>query len=211
MNDRETNFAIRFGCVAALLMGIVYPIMINTHGYEWWNYILEMSFGPLFMISHIGLYLFFKKHQNSFYNLLAMLFHILAGAAVLLCNIIQKSVFTIGKDYGAIENGISKEIIRTTYKLGNLTQLAIDYYFDVLVSIATLFIALAILKQQFYWKWLVIPGIIISIGGLVVNTIKFPIPPADSGLFDPGPFYAIYSAVLFLPMIYHTFLKKTKS
>lgn len=208
MTKQDTQFAIRFSSVTAILMGIVYPLMITTHGYNWWNYVLEMSFGPLFIISYIGLYLFVKQFGNSFYNLLAMVFHILSGMAILMTNVVQKAVFTIGRGYNEIEDQTSKEIIEKTYKLGNLTQLGFDYCFDVLVSMATIFIALAMLRQNFFPKWLMVPGVLVGLGGLIINTMKFPIPPAASGLFDPGPFYAVYTALLFLPMVYKTYFKK---
>lgn len=211
MNYNEINFAIKFCGITSLIMGIVYPLMITTHGYNWWNYVLEVSFGPLFIISYIGLYLFIKQFGNSFYNLLAMVFYVLSGLAVLMTNVVQKSVFTIGRGYNSIENPISKEIIQKTHKLGNLTQLGFDYCFDVLVSTATIFIALAMLRQNFYPKWLIVPGLLIGAGGLIINTIEFPIPPAASGLFDPGPFYAVFTALLFFPMIYHVYFKKSKN
>ncbi|NAS30191.1 DUF4386 family protein [Flavobacteriaceae bacterium R38] len=211
MDKKEIDFAIKFCCITGIIMFIVYPLMISTHGYRWWNYVLEIIFGPGFIISYIGLYLFIKQYGNSFYNFLAIVFHILAGLAVLITNVVQKSVFTIGRGYNEIENEVSKEIIQKTHKLGNLTQLGFDYTFDVLVSTATIFIAFAMLRQNFYPKWLVIPGVLIGAGGLIVNTIEFPIPPAASGLFDPGPFYAIFTAFLFFPMIYQVYFKKQKN
>ncbi len=208
MDDKEINFAIKFSCITALFMGIIYPLMISTYGYEWWNYVLEVGFGPLFIISYIGLYLFIKNIGDSFFNLLAVVFHVLSGLTVLMTNVLQKAVFTIGIGYSKIENEISKEIIEKTHKLGNLTQLGVDYGFDVLVSVATIFVAMALLKQSFYPKWLVFLGVLVGVSGLIINTIKFPIPPADSGLFDPGPLYAIFAAFLFFPMIYQVYLKK---
>lgn len=207
MSRKEIIFAIKFCCITSLIAMVVYPLMITTHGYNWYNYVLEMSFGPLFIISYFGVYFFIREFGNSFFNLLSAVFHMLAGCAVLLTNVMQKSVFTIGRGYSEIENQVSKEIIEKTYKLGNLTQLAIDYYFDVLVSTATIFLALALLRQRFYPKWLAIPGILIGLGGLIVNTIKFPIPPAASGLFDPGPFYAVFTGFIILPMIYQVYFK----
>ncbi len=210
MNEKELVFAFKFSCISGILSAIVYPLMISTYGYNWWNYALEISFGPLFIISNLGLFFFIKSFGQSFFNILAIIFNSLAGAAILITNIVQKSVFIIGRDFKAVENEISREIIQKTYKLGNLTQLGLDFYFDVLVSIGTIFLALALLRQHYFSKWLVFPGILTGSIGLIINTIKFPIPPASSGLFDPGPLYAIFASLLLIGMIKKVFIKTHK-
>lgn len=211
MSEKEINFAIKFGCITSLVMGVVYPLMITTHGYHWYNYVFELGFGPLFIISYVGTYFFIRKQGDSFFNLLAVIFHVLAASAILLTNTVQKSVFTIVRVSDSNYNEISREITQQTFRVGNLVQLGMDFYFDVLVSIGTIFLSLALLKQSFYPKWIVLFGFIIGAGGLVLNTVKFPIPPADSGLFDPGPFFAVFSAMIFFPMIYKTFFNRNIS
>ncbi len=207
MKQSEVLFGIKFGCFTGLISAIVYPLMISTHGYNWWNFVLEISFGPLFIISNIGLYLFIKHHGNSFFNLIAIIFNVLAGAGILITNTVQKAIFTIGKDYHAAHTETSKEIIQKTYQIGNLVQLGLDFYFDVLVSFATMFLAFAIYKQHYYPKWLTPLGIIIGVGGLAINTIEFPVPPANLGFFDPGPFYAAFSFFLLAGIVYRMFIK----
>lgn len=207
MKKEEVDYGIRFSCATSLIAMVVYPLMITNHGYNWWNYLFEMSFGLLFIVSYTGIYFFIRKFGDSFFNLLALIFHIVAGTAVLLTNVMQKSVFTIGRGYSEIENAVSKEIVEKTYQLGNLTQLAIDYYFDLLVSTATIFLSLALLRQTFYYKWISILGLLVGIGGILINTVKFPIPPANAGLFDPGPYFAAFTALIIFPMIYQVYFK----
>lgn len=208
MTTSETNFAIKFCSISGVLGAIVYPLMISTHGYNWWNFLFEMSFGPLFMLSNIGLYLFIKKHGDSFFNLLAVLFNVLAGSSVLLMLSVQKSVFSLGRNMKYEATDVSQSIYRSSFQVGNLTQLGLDFYFDVLVSIGTVFLALAIKKQDYFPKWFSWFGLFIGAGGLIVNTSKFPIPPADTELFDPGPFYAVFLSILLVGIIKNTFFKK---
>ena len=208
MNKKERLFAIKFGLVAGTATSIIYPLMITTHGFGLWPLLLEISFGPLFIIGSYALYLFIKEHGHSFFNEMGMLFTALAGGAILMTNTVQKSVFSIGKDIRTTDDPVVQEMIRRSFKTGNLTQLGMDFYWDVLVSLGISFFSLAIIRQNYLPKWLVIPGMIIGIGGLFLNMLTFPIPPAEDQLIDPGPFFAVFYGISLIIMLHAVFVKK---
>ncbi|WP_305982592.1 hypothetical protein [Roseivirga thermotolerans] len=211
MNSRDRFFAIKFGLIAGVVTSIIYPLMITTHGPGLWPLLLEISFGPMFIISSYSLYLFIKHYGNSFYNEIGWLFTILAGAAILMTNTVQKSVFSMMADMQSTDDHLVREMIRRSFKSGNLTQLGMDFYWDVLVSIGISFFALAILHQKYLPKLLTIAGLIIGIGGLFINMLTFPVPPANNELIDPGPFFAVFYGIVLLFMLHAVFIKKALS
>ncbi|MEO9870460.1 hypothetical protein [Ekhidna sp.] len=211
MDKKENDFAIKFGLITGIATSIIYPLMITTHGFGLWPLFLEISFGPLFIIGSYAIYLFIKKYGHSFFNQLGFLFSALAGAAVLMMLTVQKSVFSMSMDMKKTDDPAVQEMIRRSFKSGNLTQLGMDFCWDVLVSLGMFFFALAITRQSYFPKWLFVPGLLIGLGGLFLNMLTFPIPPADDQLIDPGPFFAIFYGVLLIIMLYAVFIKKTLS
>ncbi len=209
MERKEQIKAIKFGLIAGIATSVVYPLMITTHGFSLWSLFLEISFGPLFICGSYALYHFIKIHGDSFYNQLGMLFTSLAGLAVTMMLNVQKSVFTMGMDIKKTDDPMVQEMIRRSFKSGNLTQLGMDFCWDVFVSLGISFFSMAITKQTYFPKWLALPGLFIGVGGLFLNMLTFPIPPADNQLIDPGPFFAVFYSVTLVIMLHSVFIKKT--
>lgn len=211
MDKNEQLLAIKFGLFAGIATSVIYPLMITTHGFGLWPLFLEISFGPLFIIGTYALYHFIKTHGHSFFNELGMLFTTLAGAAVLMTNTVQKSVFSMGIDIQSTDDPMVQEMIRRSFKSGNLTQLGMDFCWDVLISLGISFFSLAILRQTYFPKWLVLPGLTIGMGGLFLNMLTFPVPPAEDQLIDPGPFFAVFYGITLIIMLHAVFIKKNFS
>ncbi|WP_123877362.1 hypothetical protein [Flagellimonas maritima] len=115
---------------------------------------------------------------------------------------VQKAIYSSVSDYRKLTSQLSKEIFERSFEIGNLTQLAMDFCFDIFVSFGTLFLSIAIFKQKKLSRWLAIVGMLVSTVGLYLNLSTFPEPPADLKLPDPGPFFGFFFGLLILNMIY---------
>lgn len=201
MNEKDKKELIIVGLVAGAIVSVTYPLQITNSFSRLSQTIMELTMGPLILIGCLALYYFIKEQRNTVYNILGFVFNALAGLSVTMMMAVQGSVFTMGKDFREATDESLKEMIRQSFKSGNLTQLGMDVCFDVFISLGTVFIGIAILKQKRIFKWLGIPGLIVGLGGLSVNIATFPIPPADQELFDPGPYYGIYFGILLIALL----------
>lgn len=176
-----------------------------------WSLLMEVTFGPLYIISHVGIYLYIKNSGQSICNVFSLLFNALAGFSITLMLNVQKSVFSIGR-----LNGIDtlteqqREMLSYSFKSGNLVQLGMDFCFDVFVSFGIVFFGLALLQQKRLIKWLGYLGILVGLLSLGLNMAVFPIPPADYNYPDPGPFFGGFFGLVLLNLIYRLYLKKGK-
>lgn len=201
MSEKDQKELIIVGLVAGAIVSITYPLQLTNSFSRLGQTLMELTMGPLIIIGCLALYYFIKKQRNTVYNILGFVFNALAGLSVTMMMAVQGSVFTLGKDYSEATDDSTKEMIRQSFKSGNLTQLGMDVCFDVFISLGTAFIGLAILRQKRMMKWLGIPGLLVGLGGLAVNMATFPIPPADMNLFDPGPYFGIYFGILLIALL----------
>ena len=89
----------------------------------------------------------------------------------------------------------NKEFItnaKEVFRLVNSVQLGIDISFDIFYCLGILFFSFSFLKLKGLGLLVGIIGVITSIGLLSLNMITFPIPPAESGLIDLGPYSIIW-------------------
>jgi hypothetical protein len=202
LNQQQQREAVILALVAGTIISVTYPLMNSYHSDSFWALLMEVTFGPLFIIGTLGLFLFIYQKGNSIYNLIAMIFHVLAGLSETLMLSVQRSVFSMRPDYQLLEYERSREIFQRSFQVGNLTQLGMDFCFDIFVSLGTLFLAIALLRQASLFRWLAYPGIVVGAGGLLLNMLTFPTPPADLKYPDPGPFFGIYFGLVLLNIIY---------
>ncbi len=209
MKQKDIKELIIVGMVAGAIVSVTYPLQITNSFSRLGQTLMEITMGPLMIVGYLALYYFIKEQRNTVYNILGLIFNLLGSMTVTMMIIVQGSVFTMIRDFRAETDEMNKKLIQYSFKSGNLTQLGMDITFDVLISIGTVFVAIALLKQKHIPRILCIPGVIIGVGGLSVNMATFPLPPADEGLFDPGPYYGIYFGVVLITMAY-SFIKEQR-
>ncbi len=204
MKQKDLKELIIVGLIAGAIVSVTYPLQITNRFSSLAQTLMEITMGPLIIIGSLALYFFIREQRNTVYNILGLIFNILAGLSVTMMLVVQGAVFTMIRDYREANDELSKQIIQQSFRSGNLTQLGMDITFDVFISLGTVFIAIALLKQHLIKRWLSIPGLIVGLGGLSVNIATFPIPPADEQLFDPGPYYGVYFGLLLIAMFVET-------
>ena len=90
------------------------------------------------------------------------------------------------------------EFLRLIFKGTNLVQLGIDVAFDIVYSLGLILLSAAFLRHSRFGVVLGIYGIVT--GGLLLafNMATFPVPPAEAGLIDFGPFTGLFWLVLII-------------
>jgi len=146
---------------------------------------LGMAFGPLLSIAFIGIYHFFRLHRKTVILQAATVFAIIAGTIVNLMLVVQSAIFqTIPREARA-DLGLAFDGV-------NMVQLGMDVSWDIYLSLATILIGIAMFSHPRFGLIWGTAALLIGGGLLVFNLATFPIPPAEAGSFDLGPFSGIF-------------------
>ena len=124
----------------------------------------------------------FKKIQH-----IGHIFIVIAFGLFTTMLVVQQSGFSFYES--------NKEFItnaKEIFRIINSVQLGMDISFDIFYSLGILFFSFSFLKLKGLGLLVGIIGVTTSIGLLSLNMITFPIPPAESGLIDLGPFSIIW-------------------
>ncbi len=124
----------------------------------------------------------FKKIQH-----IGHIFIVIAFGLFTTMLVVQQAGFSF---YEANKEFITNA--KEVFRLVNSVQLGIDISFDIFYCLGILFFSFSFLKLKGLGLLVGIIGVITSIGLLSLNMITFPIPPAESGLIDLGPYSIIW-------------------
>lgn len=158
------------------------------------------AFGPALGFASVGLRYFLELHRDSVAAQIAAVSNLLAGALVTAMLFVQLAVAYHRDDYfagGAADDSV-RPIIRWIWD----AILGLDVAFDVFVGLGTLMFGVSMLRHPRIPKLVAWAGIVV--GGVVVlamNFYTFPTPPADAGLFDPGPFVGLWYLVVVIVVL----------
>ena len=159
--------------------------------------LLAFAFGPLFMLSSVGLFYLLKHWKDSISLRIAVLFNTVATAMLTMMIVVQLTSQEFHQQYKAADRGsVSEEQLKWIFKEVNSVQLGMDLAWDIFISIGTFFFALVMLNHPKMNKVLSILGLIFSVLLLGFNLTYFPDPPGEVGSIDFGPFVAIWYLVL---------------
>ncbi len=167
--------------------------------------ILFYSFGPtLAMATYAVGYLLREQGRPRPLFQLGVLFTCVAGIAVNMMAVIQDSAYTMmGRRIAEAELEATKDTLRQVLYGLNWVQLSFDIVFDIWISGGCVLFALGMLVYMRRRVFGVL-GVIVGAGALAVNFATLPTPPADAGLFDPGPFVATwFGFFLAFIMVWH--------
>ncbi len=180
---------VRTGIACGLATFVVYPVMMLVELPVQFTLLLAYSFGIFFMLASVGLYNFMSTSSKSAFLQSALLFNIIGCTVVVIMLTIQLALFSKAK---YVSGDASKELVNYIFSLTNLVQLSLDVVWDVFVSVGTILFALKMFKHPKLGK--IIGSIGIMVGGALLfnNVYTFPVPPAEAGSIDFGPFVALW-------------------
>jgi len=161
--------------------------------------LFAFSFPLLWIISFMGLYSFLKRESHTATLEIAYVFGLIGGALVLSLLVIQLANNTWHQEaMRTAQSEGSKELLRATYRGANRVQAGLDVAFDIFITVSWFLFGLNIMRSKSFNKILGAVGCLLSAGLLVLNMITFPTAPAESGLFDLGPFLGLWALVFYI-------------
>ncbi len=190
---------ITVGIVCGFATMIVYPAIIFIDLPTPLGIFLAASFGFLFALASIGLKTILELDRPSVGAQIGALANIIGGAVVAAMMLIQVAVNShMHTLMDATAAGITKDTYRQVWLAIDKIQLALDVTWDYFGGIGTVLLAFAAARHPRFGWWFAAPGIILGVALLILNCWTFPTPPAEGGLFDLGPFVALWYLVMMI-------------
>jgi hypothetical protein len=168
---------IKTGIVAGLCASILYPALIFAPLPLKSVAALAAFLGPAIGIASIGLYFLVRLHGHSVAASLGAIHNVLAGGFFSAMVLVQLAAKQHAPD--SVQDLVS-------------VWLGLDVAWDIYIGLGTLFFAYAMMRHpRFRWPFAV-PGFVLGVLVIVLNLIPFPVPPAETGSIDVGPFVGLW-------------------
>lgn len=156
--------------------------------------LLVVSAWPVLSIVYsYGLYGYIASEGESAANRLGLLFSVAAFTTVLAMIVVQLAV---GAGIGEITKGLDPETAKALRRGLRMVDLGLDVAWDLLIGTALVCSGLAMRGRSGLGSGWGIPSAFFGIALIGLNAATFPWPPADRGLFDIGPFIALFLMAL---------------
>ena len=161
--------------------------------------VLAFAIGPVAIFGVLSLTRELSKEVKGSLLRIATVFLVIAFALLNLMIVVQQSIFSYFQTYFNEADGeAAKDSLRMILKGVNPVQLGIDVSFDIFYCLGIIMLSAVILRLSLAHKVLATYGILSSGALLVLNLWTFPVPPADAGLIDFGPFTALFWITLII-------------
>ena len=203
MNKNLTN--LKHWLIVAVVCGIManinYVLATQVSFSPTINRLLFFSFGPLLIVTTIGLYKLLKTGSNLISAQLGTVFLMLSGVSHTIMATMQGSISAFMKEYiSNADTESQKELLITIYKSVFSTQSGVDMAFDIFISLGVIMIAISMWNHKHFGKIVCIIGIFFATTGLLFNLIAFPENAGNVGLIDPSPLFGIWFLIVTIQM-----------
>lgn len=167
---------------------------------------IAFTFPLLWIISFMGLYHFLRIYRRTVTLEIAYIFGIIGGALVLTLLVVQQANFIWHEEaLATLGNEESDGLIKAAFRGANRVQAGMDVAFDIFITLSWILFGFNIANHPKFNKVLGWSGSLIATALLVLNMITFPTAPAESGLFDLGPFLGLWAFIFniwFIVVVY---------
>lgn len=179
-------------CVSSYFIAVAVPWPENQLGTS--GLLIVISAFPIMGIIYAyALYSFVAAERESAVNRLGLVFAITAYTTLLSMIVVQLAV---NAGVAEIASGLDAQSARALRRGLRMIDLGLDVAWDILIGTALVLTGLAMRRRSGLGSGWGLPSIGFGIALIVLNAVTFPWPPATRGLFDIGPFIAIFMLAL---------------
>jgi len=157
------------------------------------NLLLAISIGIAALAGSVAIHKELEKTQGGTALTLGTLFLIIGFSFLVLMVTVQQAVFFALREAAALQQGARETTSYQALSLGlNYVQLGMDVAFDIFYSLGLGLVSWVMLRVPGPTRLIGMYGILAAIFLLGFNLGTFPLPPSQAGLFDVGPFTALW-------------------
>ncbi len=183
---RDPAWALCFGW-AVICAVPAYALLVTTDASPPIACLLASIFGVGFALGGIALHLGVTGEASPRLSLLGAIANTAAAVELLAMALVQIAVTTVAPHPGRTMGAI---------------WLGLDVAWDVFGGAGTVLFGFALWRRPGAGRALGLAGIVLGVLLLILNIGTFPIPPANAGWFDIGPFVALWYLVLALHVLW---------
>lgn len=147
------------------------------------------AFPILGILFSYGIHSAVAAEKESTANRLGFVFAVAAFAMLLGMIIAQLAV---GAGIGEMAKGLDDTAVRALRRGLRLIDLGLDVAWDFLIGTAMIFWGVALRGRSGFGPGWGVPLVVLGIALIMLNASTFPWPPGDRGLFDIGPWIALF-------------------
>lgn len=181
------------GAIAGILSVVSYILIIAIESLP--NsiaFLLAMLFPILGIVFMFSLREFITSRDPGYSNKLFFVFGFLAFT---ICAIFLSAQIAVQIGIDTSSSNPKAENLKPIKESIRLVDMGMDVAWDLFIGTSLIFFCIATQKISSLKWWGIVFGIL-SVGLIALNVYSFPVPPAEDGLFDLGPF--IGTGILFL-------------
>ncbi len=168
---------IKLGVVGGLCASVLYPVLLFAPLPLGITAAVASFLGPAIGVGSLGLYQLIRLHAPSVTAALGAVHNLIAGALFTAMVLVQLAVRARAPETGGDLVGV---------------WLGLDVAWDVYIGLGTLAFGWAMRRHpRFGWPFAA-SGLVLGALVIVLNLIPFPVPPANAGSFDIGPFVGLW-------------------
>jgi hypothetical protein len=180
--------ALRLGIVAGFIACMAYPLMVFFPLPAREAAAIAACFGPALAVAGFGLKALLDAEKRTASSALGLLLNALAGALFAAMALVQIAIGELVKDRAAVHTMVG-------------IWLGLDKAFDAYIGLGTAFFAVAMWRHPRFGRAFALSGLVIGAGLIFLNFFTFPSPPANAGLFDPGPVIGLWYLAVTIQMV----------
>ena len=151
------------------------------------------GFPMLGIVFSYALYHFVAAERDGVANRLGFVFAVAAFAMLMAMLFAQQAVFAgIAESTSALDPQMARAVRRSL----RLVDLGLDVAWDFLIGVGLVCWGVAMRKRRGLGLGWAGPCVAFGVALIGLNASTFPIPPANHGLFDIGPFVAVFMFAL---------------
>ncbi len=156
--------------------------------------LLVVSGFPIFGIVYsYGLWSFIAEERESTANRLGFVFAVAAFATLLAMLVVQVAVVAAVPE---IARGLDARTAEALRRGLRMVDLGLDVAWDLLIGTGLIFSGVALCRRSGFGPGWGVPSVLFGILLIGLNAATFPWPPNTRGLFDIGPFIAVFLVAL---------------
>lgn len=190
MNSERVALADRQWAVTAGVAGIAgvgsYVMVIALPTSDPISVLLVTLFAFGFALTGIGLHLGVTGAVSPRLSLLGAIGNVAAAVELLAMALVQVAVKSVAPHPGQAMIGV---------------WLGLDVAWDLFGGVGTVLFGVALWRHPRFGPVMGLGGILTAAVLLVLNVATFPTPPAEAGLFDAGPFVALWYVILCVALL----------
>lgn len=151
------------------------------------------GFPMLGIVYSYALYHFVAAERDGVANRLGLVFAVAAFTTLLAMLFVQ---LAIGAGIEEYTRDLDAQTARAMRRSLRLVDLGLDVAWDFLIGAGLVCWGLAMRRRRGLGMGWAVPCVVFGVALIGLNASTFPIPPANHGLFDIGPFIAVFMLAL---------------